>query len=724
MVAIEHGLDINLRGLRFQLTQRLALALMGVGFLLMLLIWPVVSSSFIIAVPAAVLFVALGWGVWTLAHVCPVMAQCLLVGVLTGGVLVAMGLSTAPWIPFLGLIASFISAMLISRSEFITAGAIAVLAVWLTYTRGYPYPLPELLIALALGTALAWQAVCTMYTALEWAWTMQQRAEALLELARDRQSELSRVLKSLDLANMLLRRTQQELIAARQQAEEARRMKEQFAANVSHELRTPLSIILGFSEVMYLSPEVYGDVLWPLTLRQDIYQIYRSSRHLLEMINDVLDLSRFEMVGFALDKEPTSLEQLVRDAVSIAEGLVRGRPIRLEVEIPSDLPVLEVDRVRIRQVLLNLLNNAIRFTEKGFIRVKAIRAGNEVWISVRDTGPGIPAQELPHLFEEFYQVDRSWTRKHGGAGLGLAICKRFVEAHDGRIWVESVEGHGATFTFALPIPEEYVPVSRLQASRFPDPLWPKPRPSLLVVDPDSAVGEMVRRHMSGFEVVQIEDTARLDEKIRLYHPCAVIRNVRPGEQVAWNSSLSASVPLIECSLPSHAWMANDLAVKTCLTKPFSMERLLQEVQQFERASKILVIDDDRDFCRLVERMLEASEKSFTIRCAYSGKDGLRAMRADQPDLVLLDLVMPGWDGFRVLEEMRQDPELANVPVILLTVTSYVEDMMRQRGGQLVIQRPGGLSIMETLRCLQAVIRVLEPRYDERSVPEEVLKPAL
>jgi signal transduction histidine kinase len=203
---------------------------------------------------------------------------------------------------------------------------------------------------------------------------MQQRADHLLELVRNRQVELSRLLKSLDLTNVLLHRTQRELIAARKREEEMRLLKEQFAANVSHELRTPLNLIVGFSEVMCLSSEVYGNVDWPPALRQDIYQIYRSSHHLLEMIDDILDLSRFEMVGFALNKEPTPLEPLLREAVEMVKGFLSRRPVHLEAKIAPELPALEIDRIRVRQVLLNLLTNAQRFTEEGTIRLEAKRA--------------------------------------------------------------------------------------------------------------------------------------------------------------------------------------------------------------------------------------------------------------------------------------------------------------------------------------------------------------
>ncbi len=709
----------DLEDLRSQLTARLALLLTLISALTMWLSLPrepFPRTAFTLL--GGLLLI--GLVVRSQVRKRPILAQHLLVWSLSAGLLAAMWLFGSPWVPFLGLPLVFVSAMLIPGGELITTGIIAAMTTWLVHNHTRAYPLPGLFATLALSAILAWQTMRTLYTALQWAFTMQQRADRLLETVRERQGELSRALKSLELANTLQRRTQRELIEARKQAEEARRMKEQFAANISHELRTPLNLILGFSELMYLSPEVYGNIYWPPALRRDVYQIYRNSRHLLEMIDDILDLSRFEMTGFTLNKEPTPLEPLLRSTVEIARDLFRGRPIRLEVDIEPNLPVLEIDRTRIRQVLLNLLNNAQRFTKEGTVRLEAKRTDGEVVVSVSDTGPGIPADKLPYIFDEFYQVDRSLRRSHDGAGLGLAISKRFVQAHEGRIWVESEEGVGSTFFFSLPIPGQHTPISRLHVDYPTESPWPEARPRLLVVDPDPSVAAMIRRHLETYDVIQVEDTSRVPEDVLIYHPRAVITNVPPGEQCDQTWTLPASVPCITCSLPSRAWMAEELAVATCLTKPITAQQLLAEMDRLGDIHEILVIDDDRGFGQLVQRILEASGRPFRVRHAYDGEDGLLAMRAQRPDLVLLDLIMPGVDGFQVLKEMRNDPDLAKVPVALLTATSYAEDALIQRGSRIVIHRPDGLRPAEVLRCLRAVISVLEPRYDERAQPAEAL----
>ena len=333
-------------------------------------------------------------------------------------------------------------AMLSPPLGFLAAG----LSTGCTYAlRALDASLLPPLALLWLTAFMGWLSSRGLYTVLDWAWSSQQRANQLLEELRDRRGELNRTLVALTEANRRLKRTGRELALARQRADEARRLKEQFAANISHELRTPLNLILGFSEMMYLSPDVYGEMEWPSTLRRDVHQIYRSSRQLMDLINDVLDLSRIDAVRMPIHSEPSDLAEIIREAVETASDLFRGRVLDVRVEMPPELPPLNLDRTRIRQVLLNLLNNAARFTQHGHIIVSAERNEREVVVSVADTGVGIPAEELPAIFEEFHQVDMSLRRRQEGAGLGLAISKRFVELHNGRIWAESQAGEGSTF---------------------------------------------------------------------------------------------------------------------------------------------------------------------------------------------------------------------------------------------------------------------------------------
>jgi CheY-like chemotaxis protein len=207
------------------------------------------------------------------------------------------------------------------------------------------------------------------------------------------------------------------------------------------------------------------------------------------------------------------------------------------------------------------------------------------------------------------------------------------------------------------------------------------------------------------------------EAVSLHHPRAVICNTPPGEQLQGPSLASLPAPLIECSLPSQAWLADDLAVVGSLSKPIMADDLVGVLDKVGPVEDILLVDDDRGFTQLVERMLQARGHACRLRRAYDGAEGLLAMQDQPPDLVLLDLMMPVKDGFQVLAEMKQSAELADLPVVLLTATSFAEDALEQRASRLVISRPDGLQPGEVLACLRGVIEVLEPHYDETLTPE-------
>ena len=707
----------NLTDLRNQLVSRMAILLIGATGLLMWL--SLTQDPFpVTGFTAFAIFMGLGLAINIATNTSPILARHLLVWGPTMVLLVAIDVFPEPWLPFLALLPIFVNAMLIPGSELVTAGVVIALVAWLGWSSERVYPLPGLSLALSAGVAVTWLMVNTLYTTLYWTQSMNRRADRLLAEVRSHRAELSRALKSSEIANSLLRRTQRELINARKQAEQARRMKEQFAANISHELRTPLNLILGFSEMMHLSPEVYGNISWPPTLRRDVYQIYRSSRHLIGMIDDILDLSRFEMAEFTLNKELTPVGALLEDVSGIVTNLFRGQLVQFQVNISPDLPALEIDRTRIRQVLLNLLNNARRFTRAGSVRLAARQTEHEVVISVSDTGPGIPADKLPHVFDEFYQVDLSLRRSHQGAGLGLAISKRFVQMHGGAIWVDSQPGAGSTFFFSLPKVATCPPATSSSKSEVPEPYWPGSHsPSILVVDPDPAVAMMIRRRLEGYEVKHIKQADQLNDAIILHHPRAVIYNVPPARQNPHPNITPLSVPLIECSLPSHAWLTGDLAVVGALSKPIMADDLMQTLDKVGTVDNILLVDDDRGFAQLVERMLQARGKTCQIQRAYDGQEGLLAMQTHPPDLVFLDLMMPVKDGFQVLAEMKQTAALADIPVVLLTATSFAEDALAQQAGRLVISRPDGLQPSEILACLREAIEILEPHYDETLTPD-------
>lgn len=708
---------LNLDDLRGRLAQRLALLAIAVAQFFILFY----ESGEAFPLPAIgfwFLLTAVSIAALAFSNQNPRLARHLLVWGLTAVLLFAMIFLPATWLPFVGVLLIFCQAMLVQGSEFITGMALAGTAVYLTTVRHYPFPLAGILINLFFAVIIAWLTIRALYTALDWLSKTQRRAEQLLDVTRSQQAELRSAVKSLQLTNELRLQAERELLIANKQARESQRMKEQFAANISHEFRTPLSIILGFSEVMYLSPELYGGMAWPPKLYRDVSQIYRNSRHLMSMIDDILDLSHFEMTGFTLNKQPTELEPLMQESLGMVADLVGTDAVVLAAEIEPDLPVLELDRTRMRQVFLNLLNNACRFTEAGTVCLKAFRQDGEVRIQVTDTGPGIPEAQLARIFTEFYQVDYSVSRKHGGAGLGLAICQRFVRAHDGRIWVDSIVGEGSTFTIALPI-EALSPGGQLYRTRE---LVPQPAGRLspiLMVESDPSVVSLVQRHLTEYEVVPLPNASSLAEAVAERHPAAVVRNVAPGQ--AWETAvpLALPVPVITCSLPSRTWMADAFGALACLNKPINFDLLHQLIEGVDGAKNILVVDDNSGVCQLVERGLAARAGGLTVRVAYDGESGLNAMRQQPPDLLLLDLIMPGLNGRHVLDIMRQEENLANIPVILLTATDLISDQAAGQASQFTVHRSQMFQPIELLQCIQPIVKALQPRYGNWLTDEQL-----
>ena len=698
------GPKVSIQDVRSQLAQQLALTLIVAGLAWISLTWPNPNVPYTVSVPIGLAVAGLGGLARYLGRQRPTAARWLLTVGLSLALWSAMAFWAPSWLPFLGIALAFVAALLVPGGELATSTITFAWAALLTATGQRDDALLELALALAFAALLAWQTVRTVYTAYGWVWSSQQRADQLLREARDYQAELGRVMKSLDSSNQSLRRTQADLIAARKRAESAESAKSQFVANISHELATPLNLIVGFSEVMHLTPEVYGDAVWPPTLRRDIYQVYRSSRHLLGLIDDVFDLSRFDMIGFALNREPTPLEPLLLDTAEFVRDLFQGQAVRFEVDIAGDLPSIEIDRTRIRQVLLNLLNNARHFTEKGSVTLSARASANEVVVGVRDTGPGIAPDKVARVFEEFYQVDPSLRRRHGGAGLGLALSKRFVEAHHGRIWVESVVGEGTTFFFALPNAERRTPTSPFRPIDLPDAA---PLPCVVMVDPDPRVAGLLRHQLKTVDIVSVRDLADAPQAIAQHHPRAVIHNARPDTPPALDAALT--VPVIQCSLPSQSWLARDFAAAACLTKPFTADALLDEIGRLGDVRRALIVGQDRDFCQLVERMLTARGACETRR-AYDAADAIEALQEEPCDLILLND-----DSLELLSELKRETTAARPPVIVFIEAKLTEAEALARGREFRVTHPQGLTSKQVLQFLTTVVDGLETSY----MPEEV-----
>ena len=403
--------------------------------------------------------------------------------------------------------------------------------------------------------AITWLAMRPLQIVGEWAWSAYGRSQELLGDAQDTQLRLNQMLDDLTSANTRLVRLNRLADGLRQEAEEARRAKEQFVANVSHELRTPLNMIIGFSEMILNAPQAYsaspsGGRL-PPALLADLAVILRNAQHLASLIDDVLDLSQIEAGQMALVRERVALPEIISEALVAVRPLFESKRLALRADLEDGLPEVSGDRTRIREVLLNLLSNAGRFTEQGGVTVAARRRDGELLVSVTDTGPGIAAADQSRLFQPFQQLDASLRRRFGGTGLGLSISQRFVEMHGGRMWVESAPGAGAAFRFTLPI-EPPAPAAR-GAGRWLTPSWeyleqthpslapvPAAQPEIVVCETGGSLAHLLTRYLQDARVTSVADlTEALAQAASLRARAVVINASSAAEMLAQLESGSA-----------------------------------------------------------------------------------------------------------------------------------------------------------------------------------------
>ncbi|MHB1294434.1 MAG: ATP-binding response regulator [Anaerolineae bacterium] len=642
----------------------------------------------------------------------PTLARVGLVLGPTIGLALALSQIRDPLIPCLGVLMVILST---SISAF--WGLLSVISCTVVFLAVLGLNSGAMLVLALIGVSAAveWLSSWRFHTVLSWSQSSQQKASALLEELRQRQGDLNKALTSLTEATRRLERTNYELAIARQQADEARSIKEQFVANVSHELRTPLNIIVGFSEMIYLSPALYGDVNWTPALQGDLHEIYRASRHLQSLINDVLDLSCIEASHLSISREPLDVHTVIADSVEIMSSLLERRELYYRVECPVGLRPLYADRTRVRQVLLNLLGNAIRFTDRGGITIRARETSDVIEICVHDTGIGIAKGQLEHIFEEFRQAQPGLNSR-GGTGLGLTLSRKFVELHGGRMWVESELGVGSSFYFTLPLPGAVSPAAPLR--RIPSRTHlARRRAPVLLLDRDPAVADMLNRYLGDRPVLVVRDATEARAMVESLHPAGIIVNqppdapvdCRPGELGEDCSVLG--VPVWHCTIPSAGWLPSGKGIDESLVKPVSTESLGRVVTQYcPPGGTVLVVDDDAAFVRLIVRMLEKMGNARQVLRAYSGSQALRVATDQVPDLVLLDILMPEMDGFAVTRAMRECPALADTAIVALSATGYEEEARACLGTRFSLTQPQGLTPLVLSKLLSAGLDIVQPNY--------------
>jgi signal transduction histidine kinase/DNA-binding LacI/PurR family transcriptional regulator/DNA-binding response OmpR family regulator len=496
----------------------------------------------------------------------------------------------------------------------------------------------------------------------------------------------------------------------RRAAEEANQLKSRFLSMVSHELRTPLNVIAGLSENL-IQQQGQAPAGRSASSFRDLERIHASARHLDGLIRDVLDLASSHVGQLKLVCEPVEIGEALKPVIEMGERMARDQGLRWRVEIAPRLPRIDWDRTRLRQVVLNLVSNAIKFTEQGEVVLRAEALGAEIMISVRDTGMGISKEEQGLIFEEFRRSDRATARGYGGLGLGLAICRRLVELGGGRIGVESSGevGGGSTFFFTLPAMDE--PAGQA-------PVKGRKGTVLLLAKKGHGFSFLSKRlEMSGFAIEEIS----IDEQENWFRtvldapPGAIVLDFEPASEQGWeiastlkNNPATHDIPVLFCSLFQEQDRGAVLEL-SYLDKPIAGARLAQalEVQGLAKnpqARTILIVDDEENILDLHTRLVETQLPGCRVITARDGRAALEQMREELPDLVLLDLMMPEMNGFEVLERMREIEAMRTIPVVVLTSQKLSETEMQQLNqGVAAVLGKGLFSAEETLAQVEAAL---------------------
>ncbi|MEQ8672572.1 MAG: GAF domain-containing protein [Aggregatilineales bacterium] len=502
----------------------------------------------------------------------------------------------------------------------------------------------------------------------------------------------------------------EQLTQTNEQLRELDRVKSDFLANMSHELRTPLNSIIGFSRVMLKGI----DGALTEMQEQDLTTIYNSGQHLLMLINDILDQAKIASGKLDIKLEHFDVKLMIEAVKSIGVGLVKDKPVHLNVEVSPNMQKAYGDEFRIRQVMINLVSNAAKFTNEGQILIRAYPWQNPhtdktmIRIDVTDSGIGIAEKDLPLLFEAFRQIDSSLTRTAGGTGLGLPIAKSLVEMQGGEMIVMSEINVGSTFSVTIPTdPDEMgadgddtspysasnghsddtyeeeitkVDIPSVQVKKAtqtaPMPIMAQKRDVLLIEDNKTMVDQFRRSlQREGFDVVTADHPSYAEAMVSNLRPTVLVMDVNFANSEGWHilkrlkdRDDTFDIPIVVVTLSDESERAYQLGAHTFIQRPFMPEQLVEAVLQAEKESnmeRILIIDDQPESIRLLTAALNASG-TYRVFSADNGREGISMVARRRPNLIILDLRMPEMDGFAVLQELRGNPETSNIPVMIVT----------------------------------------------------------
>ncbi len=509
-----------------------------------------------------------------------------------------------------------------------------------------------------------------------------------------------------------------ELKGAMEAAEEASNAKSSFLANMSHELRTPMNAIIGYSEMLMEDAEDAGNE----DAVEDLKKIHAAGKHLLALINDVLDLSKIEAGRMDLFLETFDVGTMIGEVVSTIDALIAKNANELVLDIDASLTEMHADLTKIRQGLFNLLSNAAKFTHEGTVTLRVARAQEDgaEWavFSVRDSGIGIPPDKVDHVFEEFSQADESTTRNFGGTGLGLAITKRFCQMMGGDVSLESEVGVGSCFTIRIPVRVQTEATAEASESGPAAEVEPHER-SVLVIDDDPNALDLLGRSLggAGFHVVTASAGQEALELAKALRPSAITLDVIMPGMDGWAvlRDLKADpdtrdIPVIMVSMTDDREMGYALGATDFLTKPVQRDQLVRLLER-HRASgaeaSVLVIDDSPDVRGMLRRALE--REGWQVDEAENGRAALERLEHTEPALILLDLMMPVMDGFEFVMEMRRRGHSSKIPIVVVTAKDLSDEDRERLNGDVagLVQKKGSDrdSLLNEIRDLVSSVGV-------------------
>jgi len=480
---------------------------------------------------------------------------------------------------------------------------------------------------------------------------------------------------------------------------EADRAKSEFVSTVSHELRTPLTSIKGYSDLLF------AGAVGPINDQQKHFLdiIRNNADRLTALINDLLDISRIESGRIKLDIEPQQLDDIVHDVTDSLRDAIVDKGLDFELDISQDLPQVMGDRTRLVQIVTNLVNNAYKYTDEGWIRVALSQLDGAVRLDVADTGIGISTEDQSKIFERFYRADTPVMEGRGGTGLGLAITKELVELHGGRMWVTSEVGTGSTFTVVLPAAAEEMLPDALQ-------MVPAGGRKILVVDDERDILSLLQHHLNaqGYQVItattgaqaiakaisEKPDLITLDLLLPDRHGLDVLRELKERPQ-------TTRIPVVVLSVAQDETDGYRLGALDYIVKPVDENQLLETISQILHSKgKILIAEDTEDTATMLFELL--SRYGYQTLLAANGYEALAVARREQPGLILLDLKMPGMDGYEALTHLKKDPQTRNIPILVMS--AHAVDPVQER---LRVQEMGATDFFAKPLSLDALLRGIQ-----------------